>query len=75
MVPKFQPDLFNVLLDKGHLKQQVYQNTLKAFLLLKQAIRDLDSEYHRLYDKDPRAIPFVHQERGDFETPIPPVTP
>jgi hypothetical protein len=68
MTPENQPELFKVLIEKGNLKQQVYQNTLKAFHLLKEAILQLEAEYHRRYEKDPRAIPFVHQERGDFET-------
>ena len=68
MNPENNHDLFKVLIKKGNLKQQVYQNTFKAFQLLKQGIRDLEAEYHKNYSKDPLAIPFVHQERGDFET-------
>ena len=60
-------DLFKVLIKKGNLKQQVYQNTFNAFELFKQSIRDLESEYHSASSKDPQAIPFTHQERGDFE--------
>lgn len=68
MVPDKQHDLFQIIISKGNLKQQVYRNTLTAFQLIKKSIRDLDAEYHQKYDKDPRAIPFIHQERGDFET-------
>jgi len=68
MVPENQPDLFQTLIAKGHLKQQVYQNTLNAFQLLKNSILDLDGEYHHRYNHDPKAIPFIRQDRGDFET-------
>jgi hypothetical protein len=68
MTPESKPDLFSILIEKGNLKQQVYRNTLQAFQHLKEAIRKLDREYHRQHDKDPRAIPFIHQERGDFES-------
>jgi hypothetical protein len=67
MVPDYKPDLFKILLEKGNLKRLVYQNTFQAFQSLKKAIIGLEAEYHSLYHKDPKAIPFVHQERGDLE--------
>jgi hypothetical protein len=68
MVPDKQPDLFHTIIAKGNLKQKVYQNTLSAFQMIKNSIRDLESEYHQKHGEEPKAIPFIHQERGDFET-------
>jgi hypothetical protein len=68
MVPDKQSDLFQTVIAKGNLKQQVYRNTLDAFQLIKKSIKDLDGEYHQKYNHDPQAIPFIHQQRGDFET-------
>lgn len=70
MVPEYQPDLFKILIEKGNLKRLVSQNTMMAFQSLKKAIVDLEAEYHRVYHKDPKIIPFVHQERGDFEVQL-----
>lgn len=68
MTPDFKPELFKVLIEKGNLKQQVYQNTYRAFQLIKDASRELEKEYQKKYSGDPRAIPFLHQEMGDFES-------
>jgi hypothetical protein len=63
-----QPDLFKVLTDKGNLKQAVYRNTYSAFNLIRTTITALEKEYKNKYKDDPRMIPFIHQDRGDFET-------
>ena len=60
-------DLFEVLNSKGRLKQLVYSNTLESFKLLKKAVADLNSEYRKKYSQDPKAIPFVYEDRGEFE--------
>jgi hypothetical protein len=67
MTSQHNPDLFKILIEKGSLKQQVYQNTLKAFRLLKAAITGLEQEYNKHHKPNPEAIPFINQERGDFE--------
>lgn len=46
----------------------VYQNTLEAFKLIKRAIGDLNAEYRKKYSRDKSAIPFIHEDQGEFET-------
>jgi len=61
-------DLFHVLNEKGKLKQVVYRNTLDSFHLIRQAIMDMHKEYQKKYSRDKQAIPFIHQDQGEFET-------
>lgn len=68
MVPTTTPDLFSVLNEKGQLKQLVYRNTLAAFNLIRQATDELDREYKARYPKDKQAIPFIHEDHGEYET-------
>lgn len=56
------------ILEKSNVKQMVYQNTLAAFNLLKEALKELVDEYHtalkgRIHDD---ALPTFH-EKGPFE--------
>ena len=60
-------DLFEVLIKKGQLKHKVFSNTHNAFKLIKSAIFDLEAEYKTLYKGHPEAIPFICQDKGDFE--------
>ncbi len=62
------PDLFDTLNNKGRLKQIVYRNTLESFVLIRKAIDDLGLEYKKKFGDDSSAIPFVHQDEGEFET-------
>lgn len=63
----YNPNLFDVLNKKGKLKQLVYQNTVESFNLLRKAITDLNHEYQEKYSKVPQAIPFIYEDRGEFE--------
>lgn len=64
------PDLFQIINKKGQLKQLVYRNTLESISLIKKAITDLRKEYQEKYSKDPKAIPFIQQDRGEFEVQL-----
>ena len=61
-------DLFQILNEKGHLKQLVYRNTIESFKLIQKAIDDLNTDYMRKFGKKPDAISFTHQDQGEFET-------
>lgn len=63
-------DLFQELIDKGNLKQLVYRNTLDAFNLIRKNIRELELEYKKKRQHDPQAIPFMIQDKGDFESQL-----
>jgi hypothetical protein len=61
------PDLFEILNSKGRLEQKVYHNTVESFNLLRKVVSDLYHAYRSGYGKDPKAIPFVFEDRGEFE--------
>jgi hypothetical protein len=61
------PDLFQIINKKGQLKQLVYRNTLESINLIKKVITDLRKEYQKKYSLDPQSIPFIQQDRGEFE--------
>jgi len=64
------PDLFQIINGKGQLKQLVYRNTLESINFIKKVIADLRKEYQDKYSRDPKAIPFIQQDRGEFEVQL-----
>jgi hypothetical protein len=64
------PGLFEIINTKGQLKQLVYRNTLESINLIKKVITDLHKEYQDKYASDPRAIPFIQQDKGEFEVQL-----
>lgn len=63
-------ELFQSLVKKGTLKQQVYRNTLSALKLLKEAMADLTEKYENLDSKDSKKLPFVYRDRNEFEAEL-----
>jgi len=66
--PDEKPNQLESIVVKSNVKQAVYKNTLEAFNLLKEALRELVDEYSvRLKDKViDEALPTFH-EKGPFE--------
>ena len=64
------PDLFQIINEKGQLKQLVYRNTLDSLNLIKKIITDMRKEYQKRYTNDPQAIPFIQLDRGEFEVQL-----
>jgi hypothetical protein len=62
--------LFETIIQKASLKQQVYQNTYEAFNKIKKAIRRLVKEYQEKYADSDRYIPFEYKNRGEFEVEL-----
>lgn len=58
-------NLFNHLIDKGILKQNVYKTTLESFQLFKSEILKLTVQYASQKDAD--KIVFEFKDRGEFE--------
>lgn len=61
------PDLFGILNSKGRLERKVFENTFIAFNLLKKASAELNMAYRIQYGSDPTAIPFIYEDRGEYE--------
>jgi hypothetical protein len=64
------PDLFQIINKKGQLKQLVYRNTLDSINLIKKVLTDLRQEYQEKYTLEPKAIPFIQQDKGEFEVQL-----
>jgi hypothetical protein len=62
--------LFQSLVKKGTLKQQVHQNTLKAMGTMKKAMIRLTEHYELLENGASEAIPFVYKDRSQFEAEL-----
>jgi hypothetical protein len=60
-------ELFDALVQKGSLKQDVYQNTLETFNMVKEGIKALADEFREKAKGGKHDIPFEFRKRGDFE--------
>ncbi|HPE86961.1 MAG: hypothetical protein EOL88_00370 [Bacteroidia bacterium] len=63
-------NLFTHLKEKGQLKQDVYDNTLSAFGLLKSTAEELATKYHEMEIDSLGRVPFEFHDRGGFEFEI-----
>ena len=60
--------LLEALVIKSTAKQTVYQNTKRAFIILKKVLKKLEEDYvSAIKDKVPKAVLPVYKERGPFE--------
>ena len=60
-------DLFNSIVTKSGLKQEVYAKTLEAFSRFKKESNSLTAEYHKKIRQTQWPIPFEYKDRGTFE--------
>ncbi len=63
-------ELFQSLVKKATLKQDVYQKTFKAFNMLKEGMVDLHEKYQSLETVEANKIPFIYKDRGEFEAEL-----
>ncbi|MFK5857359.1 MAG: hypothetical protein QM503_14615 [Bacteroidota bacterium] len=61
------PELFKLIAEKSALKTQVYNNTFKAFGIVKNVIENLSNDYQQFQIKNEAATTFVTKTRGKFE--------
>lgn len=62
--------LFQSIIAKASLKQDVYQNTYTTFNKFKSVIKNLVREYQDAENKSSRNIPFEYKNRGEFEVEL-----
>jgi len=62
--------LFNTLIEKATLKQDVYNNTLKALNLLKGGMEELVFQYNKIESEKAKKVPFVFRDRSEFEAEL-----
>lgn len=63
-------ELFASLIEKGALKQKVYHKTQDAFLLFKDALRNLSEEYDKNLPEKDVEVPVEFSEKGEFEVQL-----
>ncbi len=59
--------IFDALVQKGTLKQDIYYNTIKTFKIFKEISRTLANEYNFFDSKIIEKVPFEFKDRGKFE--------
>lgn len=62
--------LFDSLVNKATLKQEVYQNTLSTLNILKKSMCDLTDKYEDVGSEESKKIPFVFKDKGEFEAEL-----
>ena len=67
MTEKSTTELFNLLIRKGTLKQQVYGNAREAFTMIREGIEEMIAEYNTSYGEKEKKVPFELVNAGDFE--------
>jgi hypothetical protein len=60
-------EIFNSLIRKGTLKQQVYRNTYQIFQEFKSIVREMAQEYTQRAGRDKTIIPFEFTDKGEFQ--------
>jgi len=63
-------ELFQSLVKKATLKQDVYQKTFRAFNMLKEGMVGLHEKYQSLETEEANKIPFRYKDRGEFEAEL-----
>ena len=63
-------ELFDALVKKATLKQQVYKNTLDALKLLKAGMEDLTGKYAAIDSEEASKIPFTYKDRSEFDAEL-----
>ena len=66
-VPPKQIDLFNAVVKKASLKQEVYQTSLKIFSDFKKVAESLTANYRTTIHQTDYPIPFEFRDIGQFE--------
>lgn len=62
--------LFDALVEKATLKQDVYRKTLDSFNLLKDGMKYLVDQYELLDTQESKKIPFTYKDRSEFEAEL-----
>ncbi|MCF8365462.1 MAG: hypothetical protein K9H16_06755 [Bacteroidales bacterium] len=63
-------DLFNAIVDKASIKQEVYRHTYDTFNNFKSVIKQLVREYQMADLQKKTQIPFEYKNRGEFEVEL-----
>ena len=63
-------ELFKFMVDKGCIKQKVYNNTFDTLNLIKKVLMELAKEYNKDDIKSEFQIPFEYKDKGEFEAEL-----
>jgi hypothetical protein len=65
--PTEKADLYQHIVDKGCLKQKVYENTYQDFQLLKKILSNMIKKYNLKKVKSEYQIPFEYNDKSEYE--------
>ncbi len=65
--PNNKPELFDALITKATLKQDVYIHTFNTFKLFKSVIKNIVADFHKKIKHTNENIPFEYKNKGEFE--------
>ena len=68
--PKRRQKLFNSLVEKGTLKQKVFQQTYESFQLFKKVLLELSEHYEKSGPDAEFDIPVEYSEKSQFEVQL-----
>jgi hypothetical protein len=68
--PERREKLFNNLIEKGTIKQEVFKQTQEAFLLFKDVLLELCEDYEVLPQDAEMEIPVEYSDKGQFEVQL-----
>ncbi len=65
--PSKDKDIFKFIVEKGCLKQKVFQNTYSTLKIFKKVLEKMVKQYHHSNIKSEFKIPFEYKDKGKFE--------
>lgn len=66
-IPDDKKDLYQFIVDKGCLKQKVYENTYQTFQLMKRVLDKMIKKYELKKVRSEYHIPFEYIDKGEYE--------
>ena len=59
--------LCNLLINKGELKQNIFQETLNSMLMFKEAAKEFDEFYRDKYEEEHEKVTVHYTNRNQYE--------
>lgn len=60
--------VYQIIEEKAFLKQQIYQNTLDAFKVMNEGIKEIHSDLHKRFHNPAKGVFLEFHKTGDFES-------
>ncbi len=64
---KTRDKIYQLIEEKAFLKQQIYRNTVEAFKVLNESVKEVHQDLHKKFHVPGKGVTFEHHRSGDFE--------